>query len=352
AMLDLLNVRYWMIPLEPRFLDKSSAPTGSLAFDITKNEIAIPPTLARSIQVSSFTELAANLLDGTVAGELVVRYADGGIDTFPLRLGIETADWDYERASAMGAIHHSRAPIAHSFPAFWRALGRPFDGHTYLARFDLKMAPVVGVRARSLLADARWVVESISLGEDGNGGTSLASQSGRNNLALAYMSDTVAAWENSDVMPRAFVVHTTQVLDDGAAFARLKNTDFHPNREAILSDGQPSSPAASPTRDTVEITDYESERVRLLVTTEQPGYLILADSWYPGWNAFVDGQPTPIQRADVLFRAVRIEPGTHSVVFEYQPASFVIGAAISIMSTLILAGVSVFHFGLRAKNLS
>jgi hypothetical protein len=214
------------------------------------------------------------------------------------------------------------------------------------------MTPVVGIRAQSLLAHAPWVVESISLGEDGYGGTSLASIIGRNNLSLAYLSDTVAAWENHDVMPRAFVVHSAQILEDSAAFARLKSTDFYPDHEAILSDGQPINLTSSAARDSVEITDYESERVRLRVTTEQPGYLILADSWYPGWNVFVDGQATPIQRADVLFRAVRIEPGTHAVVFEYQPVSFVLGAAISIISILILAGVSAFHFGLRAKNLS
>jgi uncharacterized membrane protein YfhO len=70
---------------------------------------------------------------------------------------------------------------------------------------------------------------------------------------------------------------------------------------------------------------------------------VLSDSWYPGWNVFVGGQPAPIDRADVLFRAVRIEPGTHDVVFEYRPLSFVFGAVITGVSLLIVLAISIFY---------
>jgi len=72
---------------------------------------------------------------------------------------------------------------------------------------------------------------------------------------------------------------------------------------------------------------------------------VLADSWYPGWNAFVNGQPAPIQRANVIFRAVRIEPGTHDIVFEYRPLSFALGASISAASLLIVFGIAMLGLG-------
>jgi vacuolar-type H+-ATPase catalytic subunit A/Vma1 len=51
---------------------------------------------------------------------------------------------------------------------------------------------------------------------------------------------------------------------------------------------------------------------------------------YPGWKASVDGDAQPIQRANYLFRAVRVPAGRHTVRFRYQPTSFRAGAAISL----------------------
>ncbi|MEW5720160.1 MAG: YfhO family protein, partial [Chloroflexota bacterium] len=98
----------------------------------------------------------------------------------------------------------------------------------------------------------------------------------------------------------------------------------------------------------VEITRYQPERVEIKATTDRAGYLVLTDSWYPGWRAFVDGQPAPIYRADVIFRAVPLEPGTHTIVFEYRPDSFLIGAIISAASFIILVVYVGMNLG-RAK---
>jgi uncharacterized membrane protein YfhO len=55
----------------------------------------------------------------------------------------------------------------------------------------------------------------------------------------------------------------------------------------------------------------------------------------------VDGKPTPIYRADVLFRGVPIEPGKHTIIFEYQPVSFRVGAVISVTSILTTIGLAI-----------
>ena len=70
----------------------------------------------------------------------------------------------------------------------------------------------------------------------------------------------------------------------------------------------------------VEISEYTDIRVALTVTSDAPGYLVLTDAYYPGWTATVNGEVTPIQRADVMFRAVSIPAGTSEVVFAYRPA--------------------------------
>jgi hypothetical protein len=331
VMLNLLNVRYFTIPLEPRPRTKMAIPPDALFLDVLNNEELIPSTLTTSVEITSFTERGENLADGTVVGEVDLRRRDGRVDTFPLRLGIETADWDYERKSPQ----HQRAPIAHSFPAFWRAFGRPFEGHTYLARIALEPGEIIGVSVRVERPQVYLTIEDITL-YNSDQAVSLAKLIGKNRFRIAYFSDTVAVWQNLDVMPRAFIVHSAQIADDHTALARLHEPAFPADRLVLLAEGNPVATDAASSRDSVEIVDYQAERVQLLVTTEQPGYLVLADSWYPGWNATLDGRATPIYRANVLFRAVSIEPGTHTVVFEYRPGSFVIGATISIISILVL----------------
>ena len=159
------------------------------------------------------------------------------------------------------------------------------------------------------------------------------------------MSDTVAAWENLDVMPRAFVVHSAEVMPDDAALARLETQSVDVRRTVLLNEGQTlDEPAnAAGARDEVAIEEYKPERVQVSVVNDRAGYLVLMDSWYPGWDAFVDDKPAPIYRADVLFRAVPLEPGSHRVRFEYRPQSLVWGALISAVS-LALTGFIAFIF--------
>ena len=71
------------------------------------------------------------------------------------------------------------------------------------------------------------------------------------------------------------------------------------------------------------------ERVVVETDAATPAYLVLADTFDPGWSATVDGQPAPIRPAYVAFRAVYLPQGTHTVVFTYRPAGFELGLALT-----------------------
>jgi hypothetical protein len=60
-----------------------------------------------------------------------------------------------------------------------------------------------------------------------------------------------------------------------------------------------------------------------------PSYLVLADTFDPGWSASVDGHKAPIRPAYLTFRAVFLPAGRHSVVFEYRPAGFELGLGLT-----------------------
>jgi len=146
-------------------------------------------------------------------------------------------------------------------------------------------------------------------------------------------SGDVKIYENLEVLPRAFVAHRAEVTtDDEATIARLRDPSFDPAGTVVLDQGDLLTGTGS---GLAEITHYGPERVIVNVTNDAPGYLVLTDTFYPGWLATVDGEPSPIQRADLMFRAVQLEPGSHRVEFRYRPVSVRLGAGISALGLLL-----------------
>jgi hypothetical protein len=100
-------------------------------------------------------------------------------------------------------------------------------------------------------------------------------------------------------------------------------------------------PTAEPV---VEWLEDSPNRIRLRVDIgEGRGYLLLADSYAPGWEASIDGEPSEIIPADLAFRALAIREGKHEVEFVYRPWSsglgsllLISGAAFSLLFSLLV----------------
>ena len=80
--------------------------------------------------------------------------------------------------------------------------------------------------------------------------------------------------------------------------------------------------------------------VELRTVTSDPTFLVLRDTYYPGWRAFVDGHEVHIWRTDYLFRGVEVPAGEHTIRFEFSPLSFRVGLVISIISFLLVLNFS------------
>jgi hypothetical protein len=163
---------------------------------------------------------------------------------------------------------------------------------------------------------------------------------------LAHSGD-VKVYENLAVLPRAFVASQALVLGDAEAQAALARPDFDPATTVILD-----QPAATPEGAAVlaashpaTITAYAPELVSL--TADGPGYLLLTDAYNPGWNVTVDGTAAAILRADLMFRAVVLPAGAHTIEFRYDPLSVRMGFWISGITILAL---SICLFILRRRT--
>lgn len=123
----------------------------------------------------------------------------------------------------------------------------------------------------------------------------------------------VRVYTDPGALPRARMVPCVEAATDGDdAFVRVRKAD--PRTTVVVEGGTPGCAEGT---GGAEILAYANTAVSVRATG--PGTLVLADTWYPGWTATVDGEPAEIARADVLFRAVSIEAGTHLVDFAYDP---------------------------------
>jgi hypothetical protein len=108
--------------------------------------------------------------------------------------------------------------------------------------------------------------------------------------------------------------------------------------DAVL-ERERSDPTAAPPITRARIRSYRASEVVVEANAARDGYLVLTDTFYPGWKVSVDGRPGRIYPANYLFRAVPLEAGQHRVRFRYDPPAFKIGAAVTLMS---LCGIAIY----------
>jgi Bacterial membrane protein YfhO len=154
---------------------------------------------------------------------------------------------------------------------------------------------------------------------------------------LAHSGD-VKVYENVNVQPRAFFVANEQtVTNDEEAISLMKSNQFDPARAVVLIGNQNSNSTDHlVTLSSSHLVTYEPEHIVVDVNAQQDGYLVLTDAYYPGWVATVDDQPAEIDRADVLFRAVKVPAGQHRIEMRYDPQSYKIGSIVSLVSWIAL----------------
>ena len=174
-----------------------------------------------------------------------------------------------------------------------------------------------------------------------------------------FESEGVIICRDASYLPRAYFVpkDSAHVFSEpGAALQHILSDEFDPFGDVAIEvvPGRQKQPMWRPeepvagqmpmtipgkiARESVSISVSAPREVQIKARVPAPGYLVLTDTFYPGWRAYVDGVETPIYQANYLFRAVPLNAGDHEVRFVYRPRTFVIGAALSI--TFLLAVVA------------
>ena len=339
-LLSLLNVKYVItdktqdVWIDDVFYDlEHTMPLGQVALT------DLPNFQTTHLGVVSYLTGTADLADGTPVAQVTITSTEGAVVTATLRAGEHTAEGLY----AARPVAHRQARVGHR----WRDNDQ---GSDYIAVLDLGQALYPeAIAVHSLLPDEQVHLRGLTLIDNRTGTTRTVTVDPA--YRLVHSGD-VKIYQNLTVLPRAFVVHQTRVVPDPeAALSILRDPTFAPSREVILEQG--AEVRAREGRSSVEIVAYEPEQIQLKVDLDTPGYLVLADTDYPGWVAEVDGQPTPIQRADLYFKAVALEAGEHTVTLRFRPDSVYLGLGVSLAAWLawgLAAAIVLGHIGRRGTS--
>jgi hypothetical protein len=143
------------------------------------------------------------------------------------------------------------------------------------------------------------------------------------NLPIVTRTSDVVIYRNDQVLPRARIAPAESDLTS-------------------VSEIAPGSMVES-------LTD-SGNAVTIRASSPHDGWLILSDTFYPGWRAMIDGMPVEIQIANGAFRAVRFPAGDHTIEFRYEPCSVPLGLIVSLASlVIIVAGLIVLRLRDRRR---
>lgn len=329
--LDLFNVRYIIADkIFDVWVDGIYYDLGlglALTADDQQPHVIDAPTdfEATGIGVVSYLEGSARLPNDTLVAELLATDAQGKTHKFILRAGRETAESEYG-----SAVAHDKARAVHTLR------DRP-NANEYHALFNFD-APtrVASLQVRTLQPAGTLVLHGMTL-VDGTTTTGKVITFASEGHFRIVQSGDVKLYEYLNVAPRAQVVHRAALnTDDAQTLRQMAAPGFDPRAQIILAAGQPLQNDAPAT--VAAILAYEPERIAIQTNDSADGYLFLKDTWYPGWRAWVDGQPATIERADTYFRAIHLSGGAHRVELRYEPDTLRLGALIS-LGMLAICGV-------------
>jgi hypothetical protein len=179
-------------------------------------------------------------------------------------------------------------------------------------------------------------------------------------LRVAYEDEVVTILESPTAQTKAFF--TTQVREGGAS-TTLASLQAAPHLidgpvtvEGDLGDaahgagvgsGQAVGQGAS---FPVSLAEYRPNGLRATFEAPGPGLFVVKDSYFPGWQATLNGEPAQVLQVDGLVRGVSVpSAGRYELTMAYRPASFVNGVLLAAATLALLLTVAVWRLMLQRR---
>jgi hypothetical protein len=165
-------------------------------------------------------------------------------------------------------------------------------------------------------------------------------------LDFLGVSQTTVAGKTFDWAPRPTampLVSTGQqpvFADDRTAFDALSQTNIDLRQIVFLPlEARGSITATQQTSARVLQARFASQSVSIQTEAPAASLVVISQTHYPAWRAYVDGQPTKIWRANYAFQALEVPAGQHHIRMVYEDKKLLAGAILSGVGLLVCAGL-------------
>jgi len=162
-----------------------------------------------------------------------------------------------------------------------------------------------------------------------------------------------ALYRNLQVLPRAFLAESFEIVDRSRMIVRMKDPDFAPRRTILLEEDPgfaPDSGESGGEPPPAVWIAYTPNRLRLRVTAARPSLLFVANPWLPYWRARVDGSEARLLRAHYAFQAIPVPAGEREVTLEFHSDPLRAAVAVSGAAAAFLVAGALFTIARRRKG--
>jgi len=163
--------------------------------------------------------------------------------------------------------------------------------------------------------------------------------------------NNVRIYENKDFLPRVYFAAQAKILPKDEILDYMQSDAFDPRGEVILQKQPPDTADADDgKKGKAVITEDIINKISVTVYAPNDAWLVMTDSFYPGWKASVNGKKTALLKANYFQRAVFVPQGSHIVNFSYRPRTFMAGFSITFFSLIFLLCVRMKDASRRLKK--
>ncbi|MBI3485939.1 YfhO family protein [Candidatus Daviesbacteria bacterium] len=163
--------------------------------------------------------------------------------------------------------------------------------------------------------------------------------------------NTGYVYELNDSLPRVYLVSQAKKIDSAKnSIEQLLADDFNPKNQ-VLIEGITQTQGFSGQGGEAKIIKDSGDSLLINTSALNNRFLVLSDTYYPGWKAYVDGKESEIYQANYAYRAIYLDKGSHQVEFRYESNSFKYGLIISAASGTFLLLLLIIFYSIDSKTL-
>lgn len=156
-------------------------------------------------------------------------------------------------------------------------------------------------------------------------------------------------------LPRSFLVPRFKCVEREKILDALVQPGFDPTQVVLFEKGAcdlaplPKGKDSPSDLGEVSILSYTPDSISLSVHATSAAFLFLSEVDYPGWKAYVNGEPRPIRRGNYLFRVIEVPEDTSQVRFAFEPLSIKVGIGVTLFTVLLLLLWSAVGFWVKRR---